>query len=106
MSTATDMVTTMAPPKPAAARINWVRAAPWLYTIGLFVLWELLVIALDMPPTILPAPTDVFAAIESFSDCDPAEASVDVTDTVRSVQFTADPVRTLSFPSFAQGMAE
>jgi NitT/TauT family transport system permease protein len=54
------------PPKPVMARINWVRAAPWLYTLGLFALWELLVIVLDMPPTILPAPTDVFAAIVKY----------------------------------------
>lgn len=53
-------------PKPLAARINWVKAAPWLYTIALFLAWELLVIALDMPPTVLPAPTDVFAAIVKY----------------------------------------
>ena len=40
------------PRKPLIARVNWVKAAPWLYTLALFVLWELLVYALKMPPTI------------------------------------------------------
>lgn len=67
MSALTDTVTpAAAPAKQMMARINWVKAAPWLYTIALFAFWELLVIALDMPPTILPAPTDVFAAIAKY----------------------------------------
>lgn len=48
------------------ARINWVKAAPWLYTIGLFLAWELLVIALDMPVTILPAPSRIFEAVVQY----------------------------------------
>ena len=31
-------------------RINWVAAAPWLCTIGLFVLWEGAVWVLDIAP--------------------------------------------------------
>lgn len=46
--------------KPLMQRINWVRAAPFLYTLALFAIWELTVIVLDMPPTILPAPSRVF----------------------------------------------
>jgi NitT/TauT family transport system permease protein len=52
--------------KPPAARINWVRAAPWLYTIGLFLFWELLVVALDTPVTVLPAPSRIFQAIVQY----------------------------------------
>ncbi|MBA4798643.1 MAG: ABC transporter permease [Rhizobiales bacterium] len=52
--------------KPLAQRINWVRAAPFLYTLALFVVWELTVIALDMPPTILPAPSRVFEAVVQY----------------------------------------
>lgn len=53
-------------PKPLIARVNWVKAAPWLYTLALFLAWELLVKALDMPPTILPSPTRVFQAIAQY----------------------------------------
>lgn len=52
--------------KPLPTTINWVRLAPWLYTIGLFAGWELLVLALDMPPTILPAPSRVFEAVVQY----------------------------------------
>ncbi|NBB47428.1 ABC transporter permease subunit [Rhizobium sp. CRIBSB] len=52
--------------KPLMQRINWVRAAPFLYTLGLFLVWELTVIALAMPPTVLPAPTRVFEAVVQY----------------------------------------
>lgn len=52
--------------RPLMQRINWVRAAPFLYTLGLFVIWELTVLALDMPPTILPAPSRVFEAVLQY----------------------------------------
>ena len=58
--------TATSPRQPLSAGINFVKLAPWLYTIGLFALWELLVIALDMPPTILPAPSRVFQAILQY----------------------------------------
>lgn len=51
---------------PLVARINWVKAAPWLYTIVLFLAWELLVYALKMPQTILPSPTRVAQAILQY----------------------------------------
>ena len=50
------------PPKPLIARVNWVKAAPWLYTLALFAAWELLVYALKMPQTVLPSPTRVYRA--------------------------------------------
>lgn len=53
-------------PKVRPMRINWVRAAPWLYTLGLFLGWELLVILLDTPVTVLPAPSRVFQAVVQY----------------------------------------
>lgn len=53
-------------PKVRPMRINWVRAAPWLYTLGLFLGWELLVIVLDTPVTVLPAPSRVFQAVVQY----------------------------------------
>ncbi|MBU2326663.1 MAG: ABC transporter permease, partial [Alphaproteobacteria bacterium] len=52
--------------KPLMQRINWVRAAPLLYTLGLFVVWELSVIVFALPQTLLPAPTRVFEAIIQY----------------------------------------
>lgn len=53
-------------PKVKPMRINWVRAAPWLYTLGLFLGWELLVILLDTPVTVLPAPSRIFQAVVQY----------------------------------------
>lgn len=66
MSTVVEDSVAAAASSPAPARISWVRLAPWLYTVGLFALWELLVVALDMPPTILPAPSRVFEAVVQY----------------------------------------
>ncbi|MCJ8519122.1 NitT/TauT family transport system permease protein [Pseudorhizobium tarimense] len=66
MTIVTERPGTPAVSKPRALRISWVRAAPWLYTIGLFLIWELLVIALQMPQTILPAPSRIFQAIVQY----------------------------------------
>jgi NitT/TauT family transport system permease protein len=66
MTSVTETPVAPLPKKPLAARINWVRAAPFLYTLALLLLWELLVLALDMPPTILPSPTRVFQAIAQY----------------------------------------
>lgn len=62
------METTVTKPatKPLMQRINWVRAAPFLYTLGLFVIWELAVIIFALPQTLLPAPTRVFEAIVQY----------------------------------------
>jgi len=45
---------------------NWVKAAPWLYTIALFAIWELSVIAFNLPQYILPAPTVIWDAIVQY----------------------------------------
>ena len=49
-----------------AYQIPWVRLAPWLYTIGLFVIWEIAVRASGIPHTILPAPTRIAEAIVQY----------------------------------------
>lgn len=45
---------------------RWITAAPWLWAIGLFVLWEGSVQALDIPVIILPAPSDIWAATVKY----------------------------------------
>ena len=47
-------------------RINWLRVAPWLYTIGLFAFWEVAVRLSNLPIFILPTPTDIFVAIVKY----------------------------------------
>lgn len=47
-------------------QIPWVRLAPWLYTIGLFVIWEVGVRLSGLPHTVLPAPTRIFEAIVQY----------------------------------------
>lgn len=42
------------------------RLSPWLFTIGLFVLWELICRVGKIDPFILPAPSQVFLAIGQF----------------------------------------
>jgi NitT/TauT family transport system permease protein len=41
-------------------------ASPAVFTVGLFVVWELLCRALKVPLAILPAPSDVFAALWQY----------------------------------------
>ncbi|SOB96287.1 ABC transporter permease [Stappia indica] len=45
---------------------RWIKAAPWLWTIGLFVVWEAACKGLDIAVFILPAPTDIWAAIVKY----------------------------------------
>nr|WP_319386498.1 ABC transporter permease [uncultured Roseibium sp.] len=45
---------------------RWIALAPWLWTIGLFLVWELAVKIFDLPVFILPAPTDIWAAIVKY----------------------------------------
>lgn len=46
--------------------IDWQAAAPWLYTIGLFVVWELAVRIFGIAPYVLPAPSVILNAIIEF----------------------------------------
>ena len=54
-----------APARPGVT-IPWIRLAPWLYTIGLFVVWELAVRLAGLPHTILPTPSRIFQAIVQY----------------------------------------
>ena len=45
---------------------NWLNAAPWLYTIALFVIWEAAVRAFGIAQYVLPAPTVILNAIVEF----------------------------------------
>ena len=49
-------------------RINWMAAAPWLCTIGLFALWEGVVWLLEVAPYVLPPPSLIAAASWEFGD--------------------------------------
>jgi NitT/TauT family transport system permease protein len=40
--------------------------APWLFTIGLFAVWELVCRVFNVSSIILPAPTEIFAAFAKF----------------------------------------
>jgi len=43
-----------------------VKAAPWLYTIGLFLIWEASVWLFALPQYVLPAPTVILGAIIDY----------------------------------------
>lgn len=47
-------------------RLDWVDAAPWLYTLAMFVVWEIVVRFFGVPQFILPAPTRIFEAIMQY----------------------------------------
>ena len=47
-------------------RIDWIAVAPWLWTIGLFVVWEGSVRLFDIAVYNLPAPTVIFGAIVKY----------------------------------------
>ena len=47
-------------------RVNWIALAPWLWTIGLFVLWEGSVRLFDIAVYNLPAPSVIFASIVKY----------------------------------------
>ena len=65
MTTVDTTLPVAAPPRPAF-KVNWVRLAPFIYTIGLFLLWEIGVRISGLPHTILPAPSRVFEAIVQY----------------------------------------
>jgi NitT/TauT family transport system permease protein len=45
---------------------RWIAAAPWLWTLGLFLVWEASVHIFDLPVFILPAPSDIWEAIVKY----------------------------------------
>ena len=46
--------------------IDWIKVAPWVYTISLFAIWEGSVRLFSLPQYILPAPSVVLGAIIEF----------------------------------------
>jgi NitT/TauT family transport system permease protein len=53
-------------PERPAIRIPWIRLMPWIYTIGLFVVWEVAVRLSGVPHTIFPAPSRIAQAIVQY----------------------------------------
>ncbi len=45
---------------------RWIKAAPWLWTIGLFLIWQAACSILKLPVYILPSPMDIYAATVKF----------------------------------------
>jgi NitT/TauT family transport system permease protein len=45
---------------------KWIKAAPWVWTIGLFVVWEAAVKLFGIAIFILPAPSDIWASTVKF----------------------------------------
>ena len=51
----------------ALSRSTTIKLAPWIVTIGLLLLWQVLCVALSIPEYLLPAPSRVWAAgVEHF----------------------------------------
>ena len=42
------------------------RLAPWIFTIGLFLVWELSCRLFKIDPFILPAPSEIFRAVVQY----------------------------------------
>ncbi len=66
MSAVIEDIQKSGPARPLIARIDWVKASPWLYTIALFAIWEASVRLFDLPYTVLPAPSRIFAALYQY----------------------------------------
>ena len=49
-----------------AKGFDWVKAAPWIYTAALFIVWELAVRVFGLPQYILPAPSRIAQAIWQY----------------------------------------
>lgn len=61
--------TTPAPtalPATPAKKFDWLPLMPWIYTIGLFLIWELGVRLSGVSHTIMPAPSRIFEAIIQY----------------------------------------
>jgi NitT/TauT family transport system permease protein len=56
--------TVAAPPAPR--QFPWIKAAPWLYTIALFAIWEASVHLFALPQYVLPAPSVILGAIIQY----------------------------------------
>lgn len=45
-----------------------VRAAPWVFVVGMIIVWQAAVMILNIPPFVLPPPTAVVGAIIQYAD--------------------------------------
>src|SRR5690606_12729869 len=52
--------------EPEVSLVNWVALAPWVSTIGFFLIWEGIVRFFGIRPTILPAPTAIAGALIKY----------------------------------------
>ncbi len=52
--------------KSGTIQLDWVKLSPWLCTIGLFAIWELVVRLFGIPYYILPAPSHIAFAMYEF----------------------------------------
>lgn len=66
MTIETETTTPVADLPRPRRQINWIRLAPWIYTIALFLIWEVAVRALGIRPTILPAPSAIAGALWQY----------------------------------------
>jgi NitT/TauT family transport system permease protein len=46
--------------------VDWIKLAPWLYTIGLFAIWEAAVWIFGIRQTVLPAPSAIAGAMYQY----------------------------------------
>tara|TARA_R110002020_G_scaffold2200_20_gene10255 strand:+ start:2916 stop:3734 length:819 start_codon:yes stop_codon:yes gene_type:complete len=53
-------------PPPKNFAINWLLLAPWLYTIALFLVWEIAVRSMGISQAVLPAPSRIAEAIVQY----------------------------------------
>ncbi len=44
----------------------WLKAAPWIYTVAMFAIWEISCHVFDIPKIILPAPSEIARAIVEY----------------------------------------
>ena len=51
---------------PSGSKINWQKLSPWLYTAGLFLIWELSCWLFSIPIYFLPPPTVILHAFQEF----------------------------------------
>lgn len=51
---------------PRKSRVNWLLLAPWIYTVAFFVIWEVVVQAFSIRPTILPAPSAIALSMYKY----------------------------------------
>jgi NitT/TauT family transport system permease protein len=64
--TGTDVVAARVEERKAGWSLNWIKLAPWLFTIAFFLIWEVAVWAFGIRQTILPAPSAIAGALWQY----------------------------------------